>query len=189
MKPKHNISAERAIELILDHKSLIDYYICGDLDLYNIRDKLSSNYTLTIENCIIKSLNCSGLNFQNQVKLIHSFFDNCSFHSAYFISGLLINGCTFDNYLDFEAGGHNKEGTNFTLINSNFKSFVNFFDCWFQSEVIINNNNFQMGTNLLGFKGLPYEVTFEVDPIIEDNIGILNHDHEGGRTDNIIDIR
>ena len=78
---------------------------------------------------------------------------------------------------DFQAGGHNKNGNPVIILNNNFKGFVNFFDCWYENEVTICNNNFLKGTNILG-KPNNISVTFYKKPIIKDNIGQLDLDNE-----------
>jgi hypothetical protein len=94
-----------------------------------------------------------------------------------------MDNCTFDDYLDFQAGGHNKSGNPVILTNNNFKDFVNFFDCWYENEVTISNNKFHKGTNLLG-KPHNIPVTFDKEAIIKDNIGQLDLDNEGEKVNN-----
>jgi hypothetical protein len=85
--------------------------------------------------------------------------------------------------LDFQAGGHNKTGNPIIITNNNFKDFVNFFDCWYENEVTISNNNkFHKGTNLLG-KPHNIPVTFDKEPIIKDNIGQLDLNNEGEKSE------
>jgi hypothetical protein len=84
--------------------------------------------------------------------------------------------------LDFQAGGHNKTGNPIIITNNNFKDFVNFFDCWYENEVTISNNKFHKGTNLLG-KPHNIPVTFDKEPIIKDNIGQLELNNEGEKSE------
>ena len=86
----------------------------------------------------------------------------------------------FDNYLDFQTGGHNKPGFSVSLLRNTFKEFVNFFDCWYEAEVRIESNDFQGETNLLGTPhNIP--VTFNVPPLIQHNIGNLYRSDEAER--------
>lgn len=101
-----------------------------------------------------------------------------SFVFTYFLGGLTIDNCIFYNYLDFQAGGHNKIGNPVIIINNDFKDFVNFFDCWYENEVTISNNKFHKGTNLLG-QPFNIPVTFDKNPIVISNIGQLDLDTEG----------
>jgi len=59
---------------------------------------------------------------------------------------------------------------------------VNFFDCWYENEVTISNNKFHKGTNLLG-KPNNIPVTFDKEAIIKDNMGQLDLNHEGEKSE------
>ena len=98
---------------------------------------------LVLINCIIDNLVSPSIEFKNKVIFENSYFCKCSFNYTYFLGGLTIDNCVFESYLDFEAGGHNQNNNLFTIKNSHFKSFVNFFDCLFQSGVEIINNHFE----------------------------------------------
>lgn len=172
--PKHNISIERATDLLKDGQPLSDAYVSGEL-----RIETSDNWEkeVVIENCIIEYFSGSVTQFEKPVRLINSHFRKCQFVFTYFLGGLTIDNCTFDNYLDFQAGGHNKAEC-LEIINNNFKGFVNFFDCWFENEVTISDNIFDKGTNLFGNpNNIP--VTFDKEPVIKDNVGRLDFDNEG----------
>lgn len=131
-----------------------------------------------LENCIFEYFSGSATQFKKSVRLINCHFKKCQFVFSYFLGGLTIDNCIFEDYLDFQAGGHNKDGKPVTITANQFGGFVNFFDCWYESEIIIRNNNFQKGSNLLG-KPFNIPVTFGVAPIIEENKGQLNLDTEG----------
>jgi hypothetical protein len=174
-QPTNNITTERATDLLKDGRPLIDFYVNGKL-------KIEVNETwdkeVVFKNCVLENFSAIGQQFSKPVKLTHCHFKNCHFAFVYFLSGLTIDNCTFDNYLDFQAGGHNKIGNSVILTNNIFKDFVNFFDCWYENEVIINNNEFRNGTNLLG-KPNNISVTFDKEAIIKDNIGQLDLNKEG----------
>ena len=82
------------------------------------------------------------------------------------MQGINVDHCIFDSYLDFEAGGHNKKPV--IITNTEFKDFVNFFDCWYQDEVIVCGNDFRKGTNLCGNKGKSYQTQFDMPPLIKE---------------------
>ena len=172
---RHNISTERATNLLKIGQPLTDYCVDGEI-------KIETNETwkeeVIIENCIIEYFSGSVTQFSRPVKLINCHFKKCQFVFTYFFGGLTIDNCTFDNYLDFQAGGHNKTGNSVTIIKNNFADFVNFFDCWYEDEITICDNNFKKGTNLLG-KPFNIPVTFEIKPIIKDNLGQMDFDNEG----------
>lgn len=174
-QPKHNITIERATDLLKDGRPLIDIYVDGVLKIEpnGIWDK-----AIVFENCIVECFSGSMTQFDKPVKLINCHFKKCQFVSTYFGGGLIIDNCTFDNYLDFQTGGHNKPGHPVIITNNDFKDFVNFFDCWYENEVTISHNKFHKGTNLFG-KPHNIPVTFDIEPRIENNTGQLDLDNEG----------
>jgi hypothetical protein len=174
-QPKHNISIERATDTINEGLPLVDLYIDGAIELATAS---KWGQEVVIENCIVENLVAVGTEFTKPVRLVNSYFKNCNFYGAYFTKGLIIDNCTFDSYLDFQSGGHNKPGNPVIITNNNFKAFVNFFDCWYEGEVTISKNKFHKGTNVLG-KPNNISVTFDVEPTITENSGQINFDHEG----------
>ena len=129
-QPKHNISTERATDLLKEGQPLTNVYVDGELKI-----EASDNWDkeVVFDNCIIEYFSGSITQFDKPVRLI-----NCQFVFTYFLGGLIIDNCTFDNYLDFQAGGHNKTGYPVIITNKDFKDFVNFFDCWYENEVTID---------------------------------------------------
>jgi hypothetical protein len=158
---------------------LIDIYVDGELKIetFDTWDK-----EVVFENCIVEYFSGSATQFDKPVRFINCHFKKCQFAFTYFLGGLTIDNCAFDNYLDFQAGGHNKTGNPVIITNNDFKDFVNFFDCWYENEVTISNNQFHKGTNLLS-KLYNIPVTFDIEPIIKDNIGQLDLDSEGGKNE------
>ena len=178
------ISAETAIGLILAGKPLNNYYIRDTLDLYKHEGKIVSD--VIIEDCEFEKLASYSVEYRHPVRLSRCLFHDNSFNYAYFLAGLTIDHCVFETYLDFESGGHNQYNKLFTITNSTFHEFVNFFDCWFQSGVIISNNDFRKGTNLLGNRDQPYSVQFDIVPVVENNVGEMDLDGEGGKDINTV---
>lgn len=178
-QPTYNISTERASDLLKDGQPLTNVYVDGELKI-EVNDNWDK--VVAFENCIVESFSAIGQQFEKPVKLINCHFKNCQFTFAYFLGGLIIDNCTFDNYLDFQAGGHNKKGNPVIVTKNEFIGFVNFFDCWYENEVTISNNKFHKGTNLLG-KVHNIPVTFDMYPTIKDNIGQLDLDHEGEKSE------
>ncbi|RAK66722.1 hypothetical protein [Hymenobacter edaphi] len=164
-----SITAEAALQKLRAGEALRGYRIAGPLDLA----------ALTMEHCWVEDMRGSGgYSFQQPVVLRQTHFARAAFVFAYFLQGLTMQGCTFDGYLDFQAGGHNKPGYPVRLLGNTFHGFVNFFDCWYEADVQLEGNNFRQGTNLLGAPhGIP--VTFDVPPQISGNLGRLDHDDEG----------
>lgn len=85
--------------------------------------------------------------------------------------GLTIYNCEFDCKIDWESGGHNKAPI--VIENCVFKRFVNFEDCYFENELILKNVVFAEGTNLMGNKGTPVRVGFDIIPCLENVSGNL----------------
>ena len=184
--PKQNITADQAMEVINSGRALNDVFVSGQLDLTKcFKDKCEKE--VIADNCIFESFEGSSVQFVQLVKLTNSKFIKCRFLYTYFLGGLIIDNCIFEGYLDMQAGGHNKKAVSIT--NSTFKNFVNFFDCWYQGEVVIRNNHFQKGTNLLGAHTTSgIRTNFDVQPIIERNKGQLDIDGEADLEINIINL-
>ena len=133
-QPRHNLSAGRATDRLNDGLPLNDFCIDG-----TIKIEISGSWDkeVIIENCIIENFSGSVTEFDKPVKLINTHFKNCQFTFSYFVGGLTIDNCTFDNYLDFQAGGHNKPENPIVIKNSEFYDFVNFFDCWYNRKISV----------------------------------------------------
>jgi hypothetical protein len=175
VQPKHSISFDQANTILIKAQPLVDCYVSGEV---RIETHEGWEKEVVLEDCILEYFSGSATQFEKPVRLLNCHFKQCQFIFSYFLGGLTIENCTFENYLDFQAGGHNKNGKPVIITGNQFLGFVNFFDCWYEDEIIIRNNNFQKGTNLLG-KPFNIPVTFDVLPIIEENEGQLNLDTEG----------
>lgn len=179
-QPKYSISNERATDLLKNGEPLLDVYINGELI---IETNENWDKEVVFENCIVDFFSGSTVQFDKPVRLVNSHFKKCQFTFSYFLGGLTIDSCTFDDYLDFQAGGHNQTNFPVKIINNEFIGFVNFFDCWYENEVIISDNRFKNGTNLLGNPN-GILVTFDKEPVIKGNTGKVDFDNEGERNEN-----
>lgn len=142
--PGINISPYKAKAFLDNGSPLNNFSISGVLEV-DAGSEFKNE--VCIEDCIIDNLKCLMIYFQKKVTIKNSYLRDASFNFSYFLGGLTIENCTFDNYLNFESGGHNDLG--FIVIKNNqFKGFVNFFDCWFTGEVYIEGNVFDKGTNI-----------------------------------------
>jgi len=63
--PKHNISAERATDLINSGTPLIDYYVSGSINFEGIDGFEKS---IIVENCIVENLTCISTLFTSVVE-------------------------------------------------------------------------------------------------------------------------
>jgi hypothetical protein len=135
------------------------------------------NEPITIENCVLASLDATFCSFERPVLMQNvRVIGDISFFSCCFFQGLRISYCEFGGQLDLQCGGHNK-GENAVIFEcTTFHEFVNFFDCQFEGPFVMRNCTFSRGTNLLGNKGRPYEVLFEIPPKIEQTTGELARD-------------
>jgi hypothetical protein len=162
----NNIFNHQAKAFLDNGKPLINLSISGVLEI----DAGSEwKNEVLIENCVVDNLKCLMLHFQKKVTIKNCYVRDASFKFSYFLGGLIIERCTFDNYLDFEAGGHNDSGS-IIIRDNRFKGFVNFFDCCFTGEVYVENNVFEKGTNICSKDQL---VSFDTPIQLALNIGDL----------------
>jgi hypothetical protein len=161
------ITAREAVQILTNGQPLTTSYVQGKLSL-----AVGENWggEVIIDNCIIEDFEGSVTQFEQAVKLTTCHFKNCAFTFAYFLQGLVIERCTFDQYLDFQAGGHNQPGYQVLIQQNTFSGFVNHFDCWYKGQVSVCDNDFQQGTNIASQHQL---ITFEVPPILANNNGPL----------------
>ena len=176
MTPEISITSEEAIILIKMGQPINDCTILGELKL--IESEIQ-NYKIEIRNCVVDNLEAQVVQFLQPVKLINCHFKKCDFAIAYFSGGLEMNSCIFEARLNFHEGGHNLNEATISITNCLFKDFVNFLDCVYDGPVIIINNEFVKGTNLLGNQNEVYKVSFEGSVGIENNTGDLKVDGEG----------
>ncbi|TWR27751.1 hypothetical protein FPZ42_00625 [Mucilaginibacter achroorhodeus] len=166
-QPTHNISALRAIDLINEGIPIVDTYVQGNIDISFV----NSVKELSFFNCIVESFLAEGVEFAAPMKLINTHFKSCQFRYAYFLNGLTIENCVFDQNLSFESGGHNQPNYPVIIKGNVFNDRVDFFDCWFRSSVIVTENNFLKGTNIQSKNQM---ITFDIEPTITNNIGDLS---------------
>ena len=166
------LTAKEARKILESAIPLINSVVEGVLEL-DAGEQWSK--PVIIENCTIESLTCIMVQFQKHVKIKNCHLKNASFNFSYFVGGLTIENCEFDEYLDFEAGGHNSVGNNIIIRNSQFNGFVNFFDCWFTGEIAICNNTFRRGTNILSKNQL---VSFDIPLYLDNNVGDISVESE-----------
>jgi len=186
MHLKKQISSEQAFEMIAAGKTLKDMHVTGVFTCPNID---AFEYVFTAEDCIFEYVYAQNCHFVKPITLKDCIVFKCEFDCAYFLGGLSLDNCVFENYLDFQSGGHNKNGHPFSMIHNTFKGFVNFFDCWYESAVIIKNNDFQKGSNLLGLHATGLKTQFDIEPLIENNKGRLDLSDEGDWQDKTIYLR
>ncbi|MFI5450576.1 hypothetical protein ACHMWN_00290 [Pedobacter sp. UC225_61] len=169
---QQSISAKKVYEAIAEGLPLNDLIIYGDLEINGDED---FENPLIIENCIVENLKCMMVRFIKPVIFKSCHFKDASFSFCYFIKGLLIEDCIFDKDLDFQAGGHNELEHPILFSNNEFKGFVNFCDCWFNGEIVFNNNKFNTGTNI---ESKRQYLTFDIPLLMINNSGLTNIESE-----------
>lgn len=174
--PEVTITAEEALSLITGGEPIYNRVISGTLSF----EESEFDFPVVLENCEVESLKAGSVQFNKVVKFTKCHFKKCDFPFCYFSGGLEIISCLIDTYIDFQCGGHNKPTTTFRITDTVFQGFVNFFDCIYEGAVIITNNRFEKGTNLLGNQNQPYVASFDDVVTIEENEGELSIDGEGG---------
>ena len=108
------------------------------------------------------SVNASLCQFSAEVEIRNCRVVRFNLFGTYFLAGLRILQCHFDCPVNFQCGGHNT--SEILLSDCTFEEFVDFEDCYFDSIVILERIVFRRGTNLLGNKGTPVEVTWSTPP-------------------------
>jgi hypothetical protein len=174
--PNVTITAEQAFALITEGVAIHNRIITGTLSF----EETEFNFPVVLVECEVENLKAVSVQFNKAVRFVNCHFEACDFPSCFFPGGLEIVACSFDNYLDFQCGGHNKPTTKISICDTVFRDFVNFFDCMYEGPVIVTKNRFEKGTNLLGNQNQPYVVSFGDVVTIEENEGELNINGEGG---------
>ncbi len=173
---KREVSGTEAREMVLSDMHLKNLVIRGSFEMSASQaDNWEWQKEIVIENCIVEDLQIPMFHAAKPVVFLNSDFKKIDLYAPYFLSGLLVKNCLFETVVDFQSGGHNKNGTEFRLEGNVFKEFVNFFDDWFEGPVVVKDNKFEKGTNLLSTTQM---VTFDVAPEISGNSGEINIEGE-----------
>jgi len=131
---------------------------------------LMGNETIEVTNCIIDSFEMNFTTYQYPVEIYNCIIGNFLVHSTWFTKGLKLINCIIKENIHYEMGGHNV----MTIIMEGniFMDFFNFFDCQFDNKVIVRNNVFVKGSNLLSKEG--YKSTFNLGIEVNANYGTLD---------------
>ncbi len=139
--------------------------------------ELKTNSFFHIKNSIIDTLDFEFFESDFEIIIENCIITNFLIHSCWFENGLVFKNNHVINYINYQMGGHNKKPIN--IWGNIFCEFVSFFDCHFEHKLILQNNIFLKGSNLLGNKNEGFENTFDSEIIIKDNIGNLDLDGLG----------
>jgi hypothetical protein len=172
LKPVNMLSSIEAKAILENGTPLENSTIIGVLNLDFGNDW---NKKIVFENCTIENLSCIMIQFKKRITFRHCLLKKASFNFCYFLGGLTIENCSFQSYLDFEAGGHNDLEENILIKDNYFERFVNFFDCWFTGPISVINNEFIKGTNILS---KDQYLTVDIPVFSENNVGDLGIESE-----------
>lgn len=137
----------------------------------------NKNDLVVINNSIISEIDFMSQDISKHVVIENCIIDTLSIHSCWFRAGLLLKGNQIFNYVDYQAGGHNKSAI--IIENNIFHNFFNFFDCHFEDTLEIKENIFLKGSNIDANKNEDWSNTFEKTVKFIRNIGNLNIDGIG----------
>jgi hypothetical protein len=173
------LPASAALEELKKTRVLQDALVEGSLSLRPLCDGDALKGPVHIVDCLLDQLDGPCIEFAGPVLLAGNHIRRVEFFAAYFLAGLTVRGCVFEDNVDFQCGGHNRDGSAIVIEDSTFRGFVNFYDCWFEGPLAVRRCDFKAGTNLLGNRGKPFEVQFDVTPEVAEVAGTIDADGEG----------
>ena len=134
---------------------------------------------ITFKNCYLKNFIAGECAYVRIMVLEGCVFEQAAFDTCYANSGMTLDRCQFRNDIFlFAWSGNNQQGKPIIISDCIFDGFVDMYDAWFEGPITVSRNRFIKGTNLLGNRGQPYQVRFDVAPIIEENERKLDLDGE-----------
>ncbi|MBC5642792.1 hypothetical protein H8S77_07820 [Parabacteroides sp. BX2] len=135
-------------------------------------NSIDNSEEIIISNSIIDEINFASLIFSKKVCISKCIIDKFVIHSSWFEGGLNFVDNIVLSDIDYQMGGHNI--TDFVLERNLFNGFFSFFDCQFEGNVIVKDNIFKKGSDLLLKEDKGFDNLFERQLIIENNIGHLD---------------
>ena len=130
------------------------------------------NHEIIITNCIIRKLDLDSLCLQKSVQIKNNFIQEFKIYSTWFKAGAIIKNNIFTNEIDYQMGGHNMNPIE--IISNIFMGHFAFFDCQFEDQLIIKDNIFRCGSDLLYKENKGFDNIFKKGYIIKNNIGDLD---------------
>jgi hypothetical protein len=173
------LSSAAAIQELRQTGALSGVRVSEPISLRALCDSDVISSPIRLDGCHVTEIDAPCVQFLAPVVLTRCDIGRAQFFAAYFLAGLSIRQCTFSGKVDFQCSGHNRGGSLVHLEDNVFDQFVNFFDCWYEGPFEARKCDFKKGTNLLGNRGQPFEVRFNVEPVLADNSGNVAEDGEG----------
>lgn len=136
------------------------------------------NEPFSLENCIVDTIDLCSANFNEIIVIKNCVIRKLELSSTFFEQGLDFSNNIVKELIIFEAGGHNNKPIIFT--NNIFNDFFCFFDCNFYDEVIVKDNIFRSGSDLLTKEDPNFDNMFNRGVEVENNLGCLNISPELG---------
>lgn len=135
--------------------------------------------TIIFDKCILDNVSFEILEQGKKIVIMNSIINHLDIHGTWFFNGFELLNSNIIQYVDYQMGGHNLMSEKIIIKNNVFSEFFNFFDCIFYGPVIIENNIFLKGTNILGNLQASWVNKFDIAPIVLNNIGKIDYDGEG----------
>jgi hypothetical protein len=109
---------------------LRDAHVTGTLSLRSICDGDQLRGPVGIHGCALERLEAPAVEFLAPVVLEQTTIGYSEFFSAYFLAGVFLAGvtvraCRFTDVVDFQCGGHNRDGAAVRFEDCSFDGFVN----------------------------------------------------------------
>lgn len=130
------------------------------------------NQPFALDNCIIDKLDLSGVDFKEKVIIKNCIIKSLEAYSSFFGGGLDFTGNIVSSTIQIEAGGHNR--LPIIIANNIFQCFVGFFDCYFFDKLIVHDNIFMLGSDLLTKEDPSFDNRFDSGVDYKNNIGCLS---------------
>ena len=132
----------------------------------------ADNTGFIIENCIIDHIDFCSVAFMEDVTIQKCVINKIELLSTIFEKGFHLDNNVILGEFTFEAGGHNKEPI--SISGNVFHGFCHVFDCVFNAPMIVRNNIFVKGTDLLTKEGKGFDNCFAGGLSIANNLGRLD---------------
>lgn len=127
---------------------------------------------LVLDNCLVEEFSFVGVEFLRQVSIHRSIIKQLEIYGSWFVGGLNFTNNIVLSFVDYQAGGHNEK--EFVLSGNIFCKHFRFFDCHFEEKVIVENNLFVEGTDLLAKENPGFDNIFGKGIDVHHNKGPLD---------------